>query len=74
MQINNIPYLYAILKNIQNVCLQHDNCNTCPFEENRDTGETECAMLNELQKAPHRIDICAVCDIAKRAIDRWYDI
>ncbi len=74
MKINNIPYLYRILQNIQNVCLQHDNCKTCPFKENRDTGDTECAMLNELSKAPHRMDICAVCELAKRAIERGFDI
>lgn len=74
MQINNIPYLYAILSNIQHVCLDNDDCKTCPFKENNDTGDTECAMINALSKAPHRMDICDVCDITKRAIDRGYDI
>ena len=74
MQINNIPYLYRILQNIQNVCLQHDDCKTCPFTDNTGTGNTECAMINELSKAPHRMDIYAVCELTKRAIERGFDI
>ena len=75
MQINNIPYLYRILSNIQNVCLQQDSCTTCPFkDDNENYHKTDCELLNELSKAPHRMDIHAVCDIATRAIDRGYDI
>lgn len=74
MRIDNTPYLYRILQNIQHVCLQQDDCKTCPFKDNTDTGNTECAMINELSKAPHRMDIYAVCELAKRAIERGYDI
>lgn len=74
MQINNISYLYTILSNIQHVCLQHDTCIRCPFHDDTGTGKRPCAMVNELSKAPYRMDIDDVCDLVKHAIERGYDI
>ena len=75
MKINNIPYLYRILKNIQKVCSDHGNCKECPFKDTTYTdGEYRCAMINELSRKPYRMDIYAVCELAKRAIERGYDI